>query len=160
MPQPPTPATIEAIVGEFRGRQGVLLHIFHRLQEAFGYVPQEAMEPVAEALRLHPSTVYGTLTFYSELRTEPPAPIEVRMCLGPTCHLRGAEVVKEVLEYRLGVPHGSRRSASGDVEIREVECAGHCHLAPLLYVNGEPNGPVEIAAAAALADRVRGLVRA
>ncbi|MSQ09615.1 MAG: hypothetical protein EXR52_01215 [Dehalococcoidia bacterium] len=150
--------TIDQIVNEYRGRRGVLLQVFHRIQEAFGYVPPEAMEPIAAAFRIPPSTLFGTLTFYSEFRTEPPARVQVGMCLGPTCHIKGAEVVKQILEYRLGL--SGEHDASLDVAIHEVECAGHCHLAPLVYVNGMPEGPVEVSAAQQLADRILSQVSA
>ncbi len=158
MVQSRTGETIDGIIDEYRGRQGVLLHVFHRIQAAYGYVPQEAMEPIAKAFRMHPSTLFGTLTFYSEFRTSPPAKVQVGMCLGPTCHIKGAEVVKAILEHKLGVHEGHQHGYGGDAPdfaIHEVECAGHCHLAPLVYVNGEPHGPVEIANAAALADDAR-----
>ncbi len=158
MLQSRTGETIDQIVNEYRGRQGVLLHVFHRIQEAFGYVPQEAMEPMASAFRIHPSTLFGTLTFYSEFRTVPPAKVAVGMCLGPTCHIKGAEVVKQILEYRLGL--SGEHAAFPDVAIHEVECAGHCHLAPLVYVNGKPEGPVEVSAAQQLAGRIHSQVSA
>ena len=104
MLQSKTGETIESILAEYRGRQGVMLHIFHRLQEAFGYIPEEAMKPMAEMLKTHPSQLFGSLTFYSELRTAPPPRVQVNQCLGPTCHLKGAEIVHEIIETRLGSP--------------------------------------------------------
>lgn len=151
-----TGETIESIVREYRGRKGVLLHLFHRIQDAYGYVPQEAMQPIAEALHMHPSTVFGTLTFYTEFRTEPPPPVLVGMCLGPTCHLRGAEVIKQIVEYQLGLDdHGHAHDNTCGLHI--VQCAGHCHLSPLIYVNEEPR-QVEVAQAVALTQDVQRLV--
>jgi len=127
----------------------VLLEVFHKIQEAYGYVPQEAMEPIARALRMHAPTVYGTLTFYTEFRLKPAAATSFEICLGPTCCLLGARVIQEILEYRL---------AGADYEIREVECAGHCQFAPLLYLNGAIRANVKVADAAALAGEARGSV--
>lgn len=153
MLQSKTGETIESILAEYRGRQGVMLHIFHRMQEAFGYIPEEAMKPMAEMLKTHPSQLFGSLTFYSELRTAPPPRVQVNQCLGPTCHLKGAEIVHDIIETRLGSPtwEGDR----ADHGVHEVECAGHCHLAPLVYLDDEPR-TVTIADAAAFADEVKG----
>lgn len=140
---------IQEIVRPYQGRRGVLLEVFHKVQEAYGYVPQEAMEPIARALRMHAPTVYGTLTFYTEFRLKPAAAASFEICLGPTCCLMGARVIQEILEYRL---QGS------DFEIREVECAGHCQFAPLLYLNGEVRARVGVGTAAALAEEARGSV--
>src|SRR5947209_4626103 len=99
--KPPAPhqQPIEAILRPYQGRKAVLLEIFHKVQEAYGYVPPEAMVPIAKTLRMHAPTVYGTLTFYTEFRTTPPAAAEIEICLGPTCHLMGAPVIKEILEH-------------------------------------------------------------
>ncbi|MEK7217035.1 MAG: NAD(P)H-dependent oxidoreductase subunit E [Chloroflexota bacterium] len=144
---------IEAVLRPYQGRKGVLLEVFHRVQEEYGYVPQSAMEPIAKLLNLHPSTVYGSLTFYTEFRTSPPPGILIGMCLGPTCHIRGAEIIREILQRRLGL------SASGDTEdnscgIHVIQCAGHCQHAPLVYVNGAARREVTVGGAAALADEV------
>ena len=145
---------LQDMLRPYQGRKGVLLEIFHRVQDAYGYVPPEAMEPIARTLRMHAPTVYGTLTFYTEFKTSPPPAAQIEICLGPTCHLLGAPVIREVLEYRLGIDKagGTPDNATG---LREVECAGHCHLAPLLYLNGAARGNVGIADAAALAEEAR-----
>lgn len=123
-----------------------MLEVFHKVQEAYGYVPQEAMEPIARALRMHAPTVYGTLTFYTEFRLRPPAAASIEICLGPACCLLGARVIQEILEYRL---------AGADYSLHEVECAGHCQFAPLLYLNGAGRRNVAIGDAVALAEEAR-----
>lgn len=141
------------ILRPYQGRKGVLLEVFHRVQEEYGYVPETAMEPIAKLLHLHPSTVYGSLTFYTEFRTSPPPRVVVGMCLGPTCHIKGAEVVKDILQRRLGLP-ASLQSGDNSCGIHVIQCAGHCQHAPLVYLNGEARREVTVAAAAALADEV------
>ncbi|MSQ27203.1 MAG: hypothetical protein EXR51_03570 [Dehalococcoidia bacterium] len=148
---------IEAILRPYQGRKGVLLEVFHRVQEAYGYVPQAAMEPIAKLLNLHPSTVYGSLTFYTEFRTAPPPRVLVGMCLGPTCHIRGAETVKDILQRRLGLP-ASGHNDDNSCGIHVIQCAGHCQYAPLVYVNGEARREVTVGGAAALADEVSAVV--
>ena len=151
---PPTRTPIEEILRPYLGRRGVLLEIFHKVQEAYGFVPQEAMEPIARTLRMHAPTVYGSLTFYTEFKTSPPARAELEICLGPTCHLLGAQVIKVILEYRLGID-GVGGTPDNSCALQEVECAGHCHLAPLLYLNGQVRGNVAIRDAGGLAEEAR-----
>ena len=148
--------TIQSILRDYQGRKGVLLEIFHRVQHAYGYIPPEAMDPIAKTLGMAPSTVYGTLTFYTEFRTTPPPQVRIGMCLGPTCHVNGADIIKDILQYRLklGKEGVSPDNACG---IHVVQCAGHCHHAPLIYVNDEVRSNVSIADAAALAKDVQRL---
>ena len=156
MPESRTGQTIEGIVRDYQGRRGVLLEVFHRVQEAYGYVPSEAMEPIARALRMRPSTVYGTLTFYTEFRTAPPPKVQINMCLGPTCHVKSADVIKKILEHRLGID-AEGHSPDNSYGIHVIQCAGHCHKAPLLYLNGQVRGEVAIAEAVGLSVEVREL---
>lgn len=145
---------LQEILRGYEGRQGVLMEVFHKVQDAFGYIPPEAIGPIARALRMHPPTVYGTLTFYTELRTSPPPAVEIDICLGPTCHLKGAEVIKEVLERNLSLDDQGH-SPEHTFGLRVVQCAGHCHLAPLLYINGAVRGNVDIAGARTLVEEAR-----
>ncbi len=144
-----TQEAVDAIVAPFRGRRGVLLEIFHQIQEHFGYIPKEAMEPIADALNMHPSTVYGSLTFYTELRTAPPPRVTINMCLGPTCHVNNADTIREIIEHRI--------EGNDGCGIHVIQCAGHCHLAPLLYVNNSPRTNVKVSDAAAIADEAKSL---
>ena len=132
----------------------MLLEVFHKVQEAYGYVPPEAMEPIARALRMPAPTVYGTLTFYTEFKIRPPARVELEICLGPTCCLLGARVIREILAYRLGLD-ASGGHPENAIALREVECAGHCQFAPLLYLNGAVRGKVGVGDATALAEEAR-----
>ena len=147
--------SLDDILNEFRGKRGVLLAVLHRVQEAYGYVPRDAIAPIGKALNLPPAQVSGSLTFYSEFRILPPPETEVHLCLGPTCHLRGADYIKRILELRLGIDARTLRSADGQFGIHILQCPGHCHVSPLMYVNDENVSGLQVSEAAALADRLR-----
>jgi NADH:ubiquinone oxidoreductase subunit E len=141
------------ILQPYAGRKGVLLEVLHRVQEEYGYVPQEAMQPIADLLQMHPSTVYGSLTFYTEFRTSPPPPVQIDMCLGPTCHINGAEVVRDVLHHRLGLD-AAGGSPDNSCGVHVIQCAGHCQHSPLVYVNKSLRRAVSVVDAVAIADEV------
>ena len=46
------PGAHDPVMSEYRGLEGPLLPILHGLQEEFGYVPQESLPVIAEALNL------------------------------------------------------------------------------------------------------------
>ncbi len=142
---------LSPVIDKYRGRRGVLLELLQAVQEEFGYIPEESMEPMANAMNMPPSRIFGTITFYSELRTQPPPKVQVEMCLGPTCHLQGAEHIRDILKARLGL-NAEWRTGDNSVGIHIIQCAGHCHLAPLLYVNGEVIANLRVQDAAAFTD--------
>jgi len=147
--------SLDDILSEFRGKKGVLLAVLHRVQEAFGYIPRETIAPIGKALNLPPALVSGSLTFYSEFRTQPPPTTELHICLGPTCHLRGADHIKRILEMRLGIDPKTMRSEDGEYGVHILQCPGHCHVSPLMYVNEENVSGLEVSEAAGLADRLK-----
>ncbi len=143
--------SLTPILDKYRGRRGVLLQLLQEVQEEFGYIPQESIGPMSKAMNMAPSMIFGTATFYSELKTTPPPKVQVEMCLGPTCHLQGAEHIRAILKARLGL-NDEWRTADNSVGIHIIQCAGHCHLAPLLYLDGEVIANLKVADAAKFAD--------
>ncbi len=68
-----------------------LLPSFHVAQEIFGWVPPEAVEKIADSVRVPLSEVYATLTAYSELRTTPEEKNYWFICTGVACEMKGAQ---------------------------------------------------------------------
>ena len=73
------------IIAEFNGCEGPLLPILHAMQDAFGYVPQEAAPLIAEALNLSRAEVHGVVTFYHDFRREPAGRHVLKLCRAEAC---------------------------------------------------------------------------
>ena len=132
-----------------------LLLAFHRIQHEFGYVPREAIPLLAGQFRTTPATIYGTIQFYSEVRTEPPARTTVEWCSGPACLLKGSANIRRALEAVLGCPMNGA-TADREFGLRLVQCDGTCHLAPLVRLEGRYIGPLTVSEAIELARGIRG----
>ncbi len=66
-----TAARVAAICERYRGVEGATLPILHEVQEAFGYVPAEAVPLVAAALNRTRAEIHGIVTFYRDFRDRP-----------------------------------------------------------------------------------------
>ncbi len=53
---------LSPVIDKYRGRRGVLLELLQAVQEEFGYIPEESMEPMANAMNMPPSRIFGTIT--------------------------------------------------------------------------------------------------
>ena len=110
--------SVEDQVGEIlrrhQGREGALLPILNDIQAALGHVPAAAVPLIAEALNLSRAEVHGVITFYKDLRTEPPAASTVRICLAEACQSRGARELAARVEQRLGVRVGDTATDDND----------------------------------------------
>ena len=141
------------IAGELH-RDGATLPILHALQAAFGYIPDDTIPMIAEALNLSRAEVFGVVGFYHEFRRHPPGRRIVRLCRAEACQSMGADALAAGLQARLGVGwHGT--TADGATTLEPVYCLGLCAMAPAALVDGLPIGRLTPARLdAALADRV------
>ncbi|UUX48964.1 NAD(P)H-dependent oxidoreductase subunit E [Nisaea acidiphila] len=132
----------------------MLLEILHDLQVRVGHIPGESVPILADCLNLSKAEVYGVVSFYHDFRTEPGAPITVRICQAEACRSMGAEALTERLLSRYGVSL-SEISAAG-VTFEPVYCLGNCALAPAAMVDGALIGRADGAAVdAAIAEAGR-----
>ncbi|KPK21631.1 MAG: hypothetical protein AMJ76_02155 [Dehalococcoidia bacterium SM23_28_1] len=149
-----SPPELEQLLADLKPDDADLLATLHRIQEAYGYVPPQTIPILAEKLHTTPAMIYGAITFYSEIRLEPPASTTICWCSGPACRLKGSENIRRALEAVLGI--GLEEStADKAVGLHLVQCDGTCALAPLLRLNGQPTGPLSVSEAIKLARELK-----
>jgi NADH-quinone oxidoreductase subunit E len=128
--------SLSKILSSYKGAQGELIPILQRVQAEFGYLPEEAMNKVAEFCRVAESKVFGIASFYAQFRFVPLGRTQVTACRGTACHVRGAPQILAEVKRQLGIEEGETTS---DLEysLETVACIGCCALAPCLVVNGK-----------------------
>ena len=132
---------VDAAVAENISKPGALLPILHAVQHKVGYVPEESVPVIAQALNLSRAEVHGVVSFYHEFRTRPPGRHVVYMCRAEACQSMGAEALVEHAKTRLGVDfHGT--TADGSITLEPIYCLGNCALSPAMLVDGELHGRV------------------
>jgi formate dehydrogenase subunit gamma len=149
-----SPPDLEQLLADLKPDNADLLGTLHRIQDAYGHVPPQAIPLLAEKLHTTPAMIYGAITFYSEIRREPPARTTISWCSGPACRLKGSENIRRALEAVLGI--GLEEStADKAVGLHLVQCDGTCALAPLIRLNGRPIGPLTVSEAIRLARELK-----
>ncbi|MGS4989500.1 formate dehydrogenase subunit gamma [Roseibium sp. RP-7] len=137
----PTTEQISAVMEDFITLEGPLLPMLHGLQAEFGYVPQAAVELIAEALNLSKAEVHGVISFYHDFRKAPAGRHVVKICRAEACQAVGGEALGEAVLAKLGLDwHGTTRN--GDVTLEPVYCLGLCACAPAAMVDGKVIGRV------------------
>lgn len=113
-----------------------LIPILHALQDRFGYVPRESIPPLARALDLSESEIYGVTTFYSHFRLAPIGRHHITLCSGTSCHVeQGARLLDE-LRRLLEISPG-QRTADGQFSLATAPCFGCCAAAPVMMIDGQ-----------------------
>ena len=116
------------------GDKSALISVLQAIQEEFGYIPPQTIEPVAEALRVFPSQVQGVITFYAQFYTTPRGKNIIRVCRGTACHVKGGRSILKTVKNELGIDDGET-TEDLKFSIETVACLGTCFLAPVMMVN-------------------------
>ena len=126
---------------KWKSKRGSLIMALHEVQNAFGYVPWDAMEIVATELQIPMAQIYSVLTFYNHFKLKAPGKVVISICDGTACHIKGGPAVIEAFKKNLGVQEGET-TADGLFYIQIVRCLGCCGLAPVVVINGKTYGKV------------------
>lgn len=124
-----------------KDRPGALLPILHGIQEAIGYIPDDAVPVIAEQLNLSRAEVHGVVSFYHDFRSTPPGHHVLKVCEAESCQALGAEHLVAHLKGKLGIGM-HQTSSDGAVTLEPVYCLGNCALSPALLCDGEVMGRV------------------
>ena len=133
--------SLSKILSSYKGAQDELIPVLQRVQAEFGYLPEEAINEVAEFCRVAESKVFGIASFYAQFRFAPLGRTQVTTCRGTACHVRGAPQILDELKRQLGIEEGE---TTPDLEysLETVACIGCCALAPCLVINGKVEAKV------------------
>jgi NADH:ubiquinone oxidoreductase subunit E len=125
---------MEDIIQRYRGETWALIPLLQDIQETFGYIPPDSIEPVSEALSLFPSQVQGVISFYAGLSLKPKGKYVIRMCRGTACHVKGGRSILRMMKKELGLEEGET-TPDYRFTLETVACLGACFLAPAMMVN-------------------------
>ena len=131
---------LENIIKKYLEKEGNIIFLLQETQEAFGYIPREAVDFFSLELNIAASRFYGVVTFYSQFRLKPTGKNKIVACCGTACHVRGAEKVINGLRKELDLPAGEDTTRDGQFTLEEVACLGTCSFAPIVLVNGAVRG--------------------
>jgi NADH-quinone oxidoreductase subunit E len=111
-----------------------LMPILQKIQEAFGYLPSDAMVKVARFLHIPEIDVYSVATFYNQFRLTPPGKHSIRVCMGTACHVKGGHITLAAWQRRLKIGPGET-TPDREFDLDTVACVGCCAMAPVSVVD-------------------------
>jgi formate dehydrogenase subunit gamma len=132
------------IIGEMRALEGPLLPILHGIQEEFGYVPQEVLPIIAEALNISRAEVHGVVSFYHDYRSHPAGRHVLKLCQAEACQSMGSDRIAAQVKQALGIDF-HETTKDGAVTLEPVYCLGLCACSPSAMLDGEVIGRLDAA---------------
>jgi NADH-quinone oxidoreductase subunit E len=130
-------AWADSVIARYpQGRQqsGVIPLLWRAQEQAGGWLPQKAIEHVAELLDMARIRVLEVATFYTMFLLAPVGKkAHVQVCGTTPCMLRGADALFKVCKRRIH-EEPLHVSADGNYSWEEVECLGACVNAPMVLI--------------------------
>jgi len=129
----------EEVMAGYSGDRSQLIPLLQKLQDSYGYLPQDVIAKLSERTGIFVSQIMGVTTFYSQFRLEPIGDNIVKICFGTACHVIGAENIADAICRELGVELGET-TEDRMFTVESVACLGCCSLAPVIMINEDTHG--------------------
>ncbi|NQT19242.1 MAG: NAD(P)H-dependent oxidoreductase subunit E [Planctomycetes bacterium] len=136
--------TLDEILDPAAGRRGVLLGVLQDVQDAYNYLPADALRYVSEKLNIPFSRIYGVARFYNAFTLEPRGEHIIRVCQGTACHLKGASLLVDALGRELGIRDGET-TKDMQFTFERVNCLGACAMSPVVTIDDQYHGQMTTA---------------
>lgn len=119
-----------------------LIEILHTAQNAYGYLPKNVLAYITKALKLPPSRVYSTVTFYHFFSLKSKGEHTCLVCTGTACYVKGAQALLDAIEKDLALKPG-QVTADNKLGVQVARCIGACGLAPAVVLDEEVQGKIK-----------------
>ncbi len=143
------------ILKEFGKDSAKLIPILQKVQDAYGFLPEDIMRYVANELEISPARVFGVATFFAHFAITPKGKHIVRVCNGTACHVKGSATVINMVREVLKLKPGQDTTDDGLFTLECVSCLGACGLAPVMVMDETVHGQITADKAAQIIDDVR-----
>jgi len=111
------------------------------VQSALRHVPTSAIPQIAQVLGVTAAQVAGVLSYYSDLRTQPPGRHLIRVCMGESCTANHGGLVFRTIQEHVRV-EGSGTKPEGRFTVEQMSCAGNCAVSPTVMIDEDLCGRV------------------
>lgn len=145
---------LDKILNRYAKNPSQIIAILHEIQDAERYLPEADLRYVANELKISVSQIFHIATFYKAFSLKPKGKHICNVCMGTACHVRGAPLVLEELERKLGIKAGET-TEDREFSLSTVNCLGACALGPLVTIDGEYFGNMNTAKVEKMLEQVK-----
>ena len=128
-------AQVDTIIDKYGADQRALISLLLDIQDQYFYLPQEALERVAEKVQVPTVQVYQVARFYKAFSLKPRGKHLLTVCVGTACHVRGGDRLVDQVGRLLKVAP-DETTEDKLFTLLTVNCLGCCALGPVMVVDG------------------------
>ena len=133
---------VDAIIDRWGHNPEFAVEMMQDIQDRFRYLPKNALQRMSERTGADMGRLYHIATFFKAFSLVPRGEVEIQVCTGTACHVRGAARVLDAFSRELDVaPGGTTKDLK--FSLSGVRCLGCCGLAPVVTVGQELLGDLD-----------------
>jgi NADH:ubiquinone oxidoreductase subunit E len=133
---------INAIIERWNSDPDYVIEMIQDIQNRYRHISKTALDEVAQKTGTPLAYLYHIATFYKSFSLEPKGETIVQVCMGTTCHVKGAARILDNLERILGIETGET-TPDGKYSLESVACLGACSIAPVIKIGEEVVGNIQ-----------------
>ncbi len=145
---------LDAYIESLEDKEGNLIHVLHKGQSLFGYLPENLQLYIARKIGLPASKVNGVVSFYSFFTQKPRGKHTISMCMGTACYVKGADKIFDAFKAELNVGN-NEMTEDKMFTLKDIRCVGACGLAPVVLVDDKVYGHVTVEQVKEIIDKYR-----
>ncbi len=135
---------IEQAIHHYDDARAASIDALKIVQKRHGWVPDAAIDVVADVLGIAGSDLEGVATFYNLIFRQPVGRHVITVCDSIACFLTGYDDLLVAIKRHLGIEYG-QTTADGRFTLLPICCLGNCDKAPSIMIDGDTHGPVAVA---------------
>lgn len=132
----------------YEDARAVSIEALKIVQKKLGWVPDGAINAIAEVLMIPASDVEGVATFYSQIFRQPVGRHVIRYCDSVVCYITGYQGIQAAIENELHIKPG-QTTTDGRFTLLPTCCLGNCDKGPTMMIDEDTHSklkPEDIAA--------------
>ena len=133
---------IDKIIRNWNCDGEYVIEMMQDIQARFHYISRTAIDKLCERTGKSKAHLYHIATFYKEFSVEPKGESVIKVCMGTTCHVKGAPGILENFETILGIKAGETTDDK-KYSLEAAPCLGACAIAPVVKIGEEMYGNVK-----------------
>jgi len=132
--------TLKSLANNFKEKEGNIISLLQETQDAFGYIPEEAVYWFSKELDIPASNFFGVATFYAQFYLKPRGKNIITACCGTACHVKGSDRIINNLKRELNLADEQNTTEDKKFTLEQVACVGACSIAPVVIINKKVYG--------------------
>jgi NADH-quinone oxidoreductase subunit E len=140
---PELKASVDEAIEHHEHERAPLISVLQDINIDRGYLPEDVLKYLSQRLGIPVARVYHVATFYSAFSLVPRGEHLIKVCVGTSCHVRGAARILEALENRLEIKAG-QTTEDRAFTLETVNCLGACALSPVIVIDSKYYGDMSL----------------